>query len=247
MQFVWHISFFQTWLPEWGEIHKGIISSVKAGKRGFKACTVQGPSAGADRNSWAGGVWASLREGGLRHPSEAQGTDSVSNKEPGSVKCTRCVQPLWGSQRYGLEGRAALTKNWTQQLSQLVGCPQGGLRGAAAVVFMHQHTEMLGKGWDSSTPSLPANRWVIRRRPEPDAALPPRPAPEGMAGSAEGTSAPEKGYHVRKRTRASGFLGGRGDRLYPSPAPLWAKRVMPLRRCPLTRTLPTDISGKPAC
>lgn len=67
------------------------------------------------------------------------------------------------------------------------------------------------------------------------------------AGSAEGTSAPEKGYHVRKRTRASGFLGGRGDRLYPSPAPLWAKRVMLLRRCPLTRTLPTDISGKPAC
>ena len=66
------------------------------------------------------------------------------------------------------------------------------------------------------------------------------------AGSAEGASAPEKGYHVRKRTRASGFLGGRGDRLYPSPAPLWAKRLLPLRRS-LSRTLPTDISGKPAC
>lgn len=92
MQFVWHISSFQTWLPEWGEIHKGIISSVKAGKRGFKACAVQGPSAGADRNSWAGGIWVSLREGGLRHPSEAQGTDSVSSKEPGSVKCnTLCT------------------------------------------------------------------------------------------------------------------------------------------------------------
>lgn len=56
------------------------------------------------------------------------------------------------------------------------------------------------------------------------------PPIEGMGWLAEGTSAPEKGYHVRKRTRASGFLGGRGDRLYPSPAPLWAKRVMPLRR-----------------
>lgn len=201
MQFVWHISSFQTWLPEWGEIHKGIISSVKAGKRGFKACAVQGPSAGADRNSWAGGIWASLREGGLRHPSEAQGTDSVSNKEPGSVKCTHCVQPLWGSQRYGLEGQAALTKNWIEQLSQLVQCPQGGLRGAAAVVFMHQHTEMLGKEWDSSTPSLPANRWVIRRRPEPDAALPPRPAPEGMGWLCRRHFRSRKGISCQKKNQ----------------------------------------------
>ena len=49
--------------------------------------------------------------------------------------------------------------------------------------------------------------------------LPLRPAPEAMAGSAEGTSAPEKGHHVGKRIVASGFLGGRGNSVYPLPAP----------------------------
>ena len=58
--------------------------------------------------------------------------------------------------------------------------------------------EMLEKGWDWSIPSLPTNRWVIRRRPEPDAALPPRSAPEGMGWLCRRCFCSRKGISCQK-------------------------------------------------
>ena len=210
---------------------------------------MQGPSADADRNSWTGGIWASLSEGVPQAPQWSSG-HWLSEQEGTWVSQmhTLCTEPRWGSQSCGLESRAALTKNWTEQLSQLVWCPQGGLRGAAAVVFMHQHTEMLGKGWDSSIPPLPANRWVIRRRPEPDAALPLRPAPEGMGWLCRRHFRSRKGISCQKKNQ--GFLEGGvtgfilrqplsglseccpwGDLLWPEPCLRTFQEIRLVRAC----------------
>lgn len=147
---------------------------------------------------------------------------------------THCVQPLWGSQRYGLEGQAALTKNWNgAELSSASAMPTGWtLRCSCCGLHASAHRDAGEAEWDSSTPSLPANRWVIRTEARVRCCTSPetRTGGNGLALQ-KALPAPEKGYHVRKEPGLQGFLEG-GVTGFILRQPSGLKRVMPLRRCP---------------